>query len=149
MARLEAARKIADMGEGRSAMLLKVPENKLQKDESDEVWYENKLYDVVKRAVIRDTQFVFLLRDEEEQDILNTGSNYFKNDENVFQNKNANLISVKKISFGVDYNYIAHLSEKIIADHFIHIPPTVKNKFYYASMSTDVPSPPPRQGIFC
>ena len=43
--------------------ILKVPVGQLQKDESDEVWYQGKLYDVVERDRINDTGYVFLLRD--------------------------------------------------------------------------------------
>ena len=46
--------------------ILKVPVRLLQKDEKDEVWYNGNLYDVVER----DTAFVFLLRDEQEQNLL-------------------------------------------------------------------------------
>jgi len=46
--------------------ILKVPVSLLQKDEKDEVWYNGNLYDVVER----DTAFVFLMQDEQEQNVL-------------------------------------------------------------------------------
>ena len=50
--------------------ILRVPVAQLQKDESDEVWYDGKLYDVAERDRIDDTLYVFLERDEQEQNVL-------------------------------------------------------------------------------
>ena len=58
--------------------IIKVPVCLLQKDESDEVWYKDNLYDVVERDRINDTNYVFLLQDEQEQNVLAGNEKYFQ-----------------------------------------------------------------------
>lgn len=69
-AKVEAKLALAKTSPQASPDILKVPVNRLQKDELDEVWYNSELYDVVERDRIDDTIYVFLLRDEQEQNIL-------------------------------------------------------------------------------
>ena len=69
-AKLEAKLALAKINPRASLDILKVPVCLLQKDESDEVWYDGKLYDVVERDRINDTLYVFLERDEQEQNVL-------------------------------------------------------------------------------
>lgn len=66
-AKLDAKLSLARIDPRAGSGILRVPVSLLQKDESDEVWYDGKLYDVVERDRINDTLYVFLERDEEEQ----------------------------------------------------------------------------------
>jgi hypothetical protein len=77
-ARLAAKLALAKIDPRASSDILKVPVSLLQKDESDEVWYNDKLYDVVERDRINDTLYVFLERDEEEQNALVRQQKYFQ-----------------------------------------------------------------------
>jgi hypothetical protein len=70
-AKLDARLALAKINPRASLDILQVPVSQLQKDESDEVWYDGKLYDVVERDRINDTLYVFLERDEQEQNVLN------------------------------------------------------------------------------
>ncbi len=76
-AKLEAKLALAKIDPRVSADILRVPVSLLQKDGSDEVWYNEKLYDVIERDRINDTVYVFLERDEEEQDVLTRQQKYF------------------------------------------------------------------------
>src|SRR5580704_1759368 len=77
-AKLAAKLALAKMNPQASFDILKVPVCQLEKDESDEVWYGGKLYDVVQRDRINDTLYVFLLRDEQEQNVLTCNQKYFR-----------------------------------------------------------------------
>ena len=143
-AKLEAAMAIANTGNETSAAILKIPETKLQKDESDEAWYNNKLYDVVKREKNGDTVYVYLLRDNEEQSVLADNSNYFRNDSCIFSGSGYKENTLKKAPCITDNSYITSSIKKISFHNCISDPATVKNKYYVISFCTDVPTPPPR-----
>ena len=59
--------------------LIKVAVPSLDKDETEEAWYQQQLYDVVSRKVIHDTAYVFLLRDAGEQELISDNFNFFNN----------------------------------------------------------------------
>jgi hypothetical protein len=144
-AKLEAAKKITDLGVEKSDLILKVPVSRLQKDESDEVWFNNKLYDVVDRKKIEGVDYVLLLQDEDEQNVLVEGNNYFQHDENMTLGKTSNQLSAKKISFKMDHNYFPNLFEEMDPFYLLSIPRACKNKSFLDPASKDVPSPPPKQ----
>ena len=125
---------------------LKIEVAKLQKDESDEVWYDNKLYDVAKRESVNGAEYVYLLRDEEEQDVITKNNDYFKNDTGIFLGSNDKLSPQKKSQSITDNNYITTYSKKIFRPIRLLRPPTVKYTFCFNSICTDVPTPPPKQG---
>jgi len=77
-AKLDAKLALARINPRASFDILRVPVSLLQKDESDEVWYNDKLYDVVERDRINDTLYVFLERDEQEQNALVRQQKYFQ-----------------------------------------------------------------------
>ena len=118
---------------------------KLQKDESGEVWYDDKLYDVVKRESVNDTEYVYLMRDEDEQDILTQNSDYFKNDSGIFFGEGYKQTPQKKALGATDNNYMAASVKKTFWYNYPSAPPTVKYKFCITSFSTDVPTPPPKK----
>jgi hypothetical protein len=77
-AKLDARLALARIDPRASPDILRVPVSQLQRDESDEVWYDGKLYDVVERERINDTVFVFLERDEQEQNVLSRQQKCFQ-----------------------------------------------------------------------
>ncbi len=142
-AKFEASSVIGNAAAGNT--YLKVQVANLQKDESDEVWYDNKLYDVAKRESINDTAYVYLLRDEDEQDIITQGSDYFKNDNGIFLSNGRQLSQQRKSLSITDNLYIIRSTGKIIYPTSLLMPPTVKHIFNFTSLCTAVPAPPPKQ----
>jgi hypothetical protein len=142
-AKIEALGAIANCDVEKTS--IKIPVAELQKDESDEAWYNNKLYDVAKRESVNDTEYIYLLRDEEEQDVLNDNSDYFKNDPGAFLSSGYRLNSQKKAPVITDDNYFISAEKNISFFGYLFKPPTVKNKYCFISFCTDVPTPPPRK----
>jgi hypothetical protein len=124
----------------------KIPCAQLQKDESDEVWYNNKLYDVAKRESINGTGYIYLVRDENEQDILTRNSDFFKDDTGIFLNTAGyKLNPQKKLQPTSDNNYIINSSKKIFYPTYVLRPRADSYAFCFLYICTDVPTPPPKQ----
>jgi len=140
--KLEASAVISNAITGNT--YLKIPASKLQKDESDEVWYDNKLYDVAKREYVNGIEYVYLMRDEEEQDVLARSSDYFSNDEGVFSDSGNKISQQKKSQSITDKNYLTNFLKKAFSPIFLLSSPTVKYTFCFNSICTDVPTPPPK-----
>ena len=141
-AKIEAACDIAS--QYGSAKLIRVKVKDLQKDESGEAWHENKLYDVAKRELVNGTEYVYLMRDEDEQDILNDNNNYFKNDSGFFWGDGFSPSSQKKSSCITDYNYVIGTPKKLLSYGCLATFPSANNKYFFYSISADVPTPPPK-----
>jgi hypothetical protein len=62
--------------QGRAKGLIKVATVDLQKDESGEAWFQNKLYDVLKRETKAGVEYVYLLRDMDEQQVLEQNNDF-------------------------------------------------------------------------
>ena len=116
----------------------------LQKDEADEAWYNNKLYDVAERESINDTEYVYLVRDDQEQDVLIQNSEYFRNDLGIFLGSGYILSPQKKSQSITDNNYITASSKKIFWRSYLLCDPGIQYKFKLASFPAEVPTPPPR-----
>lgn len=124
---------------------LKIPVTALQKDESDEVWYLDKLYDVAKRGFVNGREFVYVVRDEEEQDMLAKNDDYFKNDTGIFLSNGNKLISQqKKWQSITDNNYVVTSLKNIFSTYYLLKPTAVKNIFCITSICPDVLTPPPK-----
>ena len=143
-AKFEAVVAIGNLSTEKTYFKIRTAE--LQKDESDEVWYGNKLYDVAKRESVNGTEYVYLVRDEEEQDVLTENSDYFKNDTGVFFGTECKPNPQKKLQPITDNNYIINSSKKIFCPTYSLRPPTVKYTFCCSSICTDVLTPPPKSG---
>jgi hypothetical protein len=125
---------------------LKIPCSQLQKDESDEVWYNNTLYDVAKRQSINGTEYIYIVRDENEEDILKRDGDFFKNDTGIFLNTSGyRLNPQKKLQPTSDNNYLINSSKKIFSPMCALRPRAVNYMFFFPSISTEVPTPPPRE----
>ena len=83
-AKIEAHLAISDPKSNSESAVIKIAVCQLDKDENDEVWYRNKLYDVIKRDLVNDTMYVILLSDNNEEQLLTDNYNYFCNDECIF-----------------------------------------------------------------
>jgi hypothetical protein len=143
-AKLDAKIALAKINSRASFDILRVAVWQLQKDESDEVWYDGKLYDVVERDRINDTQYVFLERDEEEQNILTRRQKCFQGNCGILA-AGGNGVTATKMAVGnPDTEYITNYRQTF-ARHvsMIKSSPAV----YTAPLSalfTETPSPPPK-----
>ncbi|MBS1915727.1 MAG: hypothetical protein JST87_05580 [Bacteroidetes bacterium] len=142
-AKIEAAIEIRNIDDHQIPFLLKVNVAALQKNEGDEVWYNNQLYDVAERKEINDTGYVFLLRDEDEQNILADNSFYFHNDGNLFSGCGYKAPMIKNGIFTTDNNYITGQDVNYFLCIYFSKPITVKNKPHFISACIDVLTPPP------
>ncbi len=124
--------------------LIKVSTKELQKDESDEVWYNNKLYDVAKRESASGTEYVYLMRDEDEQDILNDNSDYFKNDSGFYLGDGYRPSLQKKSPCTTDYKYVIEATKKLLSYSRSSTFLSANDKYCFCSVNADVPTPPPR-----
>lgn len=141
-ARLEARLALAKMSPQASSDILKVPVCRLQKDESDEVWYNNKLYDVADRERINDTVYVFLLRDEQEQNVLTCSQNCFQDDCGVLSGGHK-LKTIKKAPVITDTE---HLPNHQLTPSQQDCPAApAANKYPLSADCAETPSPPPKQ----
>lgn len=141
-AKLEAVVAIGNMRPEK--VYFKIRSAELQKDESDEVWYDNKLYDVAKRESVNGTEYVYLMRDEEEQDVLTKNSEYFKNDTGINIDTGCTLNPQKKNQSITDNHYITAFSKKIFYNNDALADPVIKCKTGLSSICAEVITPPPR-----
>jgi len=142
---LEAAKAVAAAGNEIKGLVVKVSAKNLQKDEVEEVWYNNRLYDVVKREKLKDTMYVFLVADDDEQNVLDIGAGYFQKNEANTTAGNCSQLLNKKDSFKFDDNYISYPPSPEIVYFFISLPLTVNDILIHLLNESEVPNPPPEQ----
>jgi hypothetical protein len=144
-AKLDAKIALAKTNPQASSDIIKVPVCLLQKDESDEVWYNDKLYDVAERDRIGDTVFVFLLQDEQEQAVLTGNQRYFQGSGGVLPDGEHELTVIKKAPTITDTedlpNYQLTLSQH---DYLIGSSPAAC-KSPLSAVCAETPSPPPKR----
>jgi hypothetical protein len=144
-AKLDAKLALAKTNPQASSDILKVPVCLLQKDESDEVWYNDKLYDVVERDRVNDTIYVFLLQDEQEQNILTSNQKYFRDNCGVSSGGGHEVTVINKTPTIIDTEHIPNYPLTLSQyDCLIKSSPAV-NKSLLPAVCTETPSPPPRQ----
>ncbi len=124
--------------------VLKVAVAKLDKDEQDEVWYQQKLYDVVKRKTINDTSYVYILHDDDEEQLLADNCNYFRDENGIFCATNFKIPHSKKTISLSNYQYLLIVIQKINHTNFTSSAPTVKNKYFVNLFNIEVATPPPK-----
>jgi hypothetical protein len=144
-AKLAARIALAKMNPQAGSDLLKVPVFLLQKDESDEVWYQNKLYDVAERDRINDTVYVFLLRDEQEQKIISCNQNYLQDNYGPIQDGAHNLTMVKKPPVITDTEHLPSRQLALSPHDRPIIPSLLANNDALSAVCAETPTPPPRQ----
>lgn len=98
LSRTHAKNAIATLSGEQSSQLRKIPVAALDEDESDEVWFNGNLYDVVKRESIHDTGYVFVIQDSDEQEALDNISGHYQT-ENFFLQGRENKVCLPAIKF--------------------------------------------------
>jgi hypothetical protein len=124
--------------------ILKVPVSRLQKDESDEAWFDGKLYDVAERDRINDTVYVFLLRDEEEQGVLYASQRYFQGTD-AFSGKGHEMAAIRIPPASTDteqpQDYRLSFWKQV---RLIRTFPATKTSTF-SSLRAETPTPPPKR----
>jgi hypothetical protein len=143
-AKIEAHQTISHIDNNESAGIIKVLVNDLDKDESDEAWYKNKLYDVVKRKNVGGISYIYLLQDKDEEELIEDNYNYFNDNMEIFYTNSFKIPHSQKIVPVPDCQYIIPGAQKIIHFHFILKTPAVKNEYYFTCFNTEVSTPPPK-----
>jgi hypothetical protein len=143
-AKLDAKLALAKTSPQASFDILKVPVCLLQKDEMDEVWYNNKLYDVVGRDRINDTTYVFLLRDEQEQNVLTCNQKYFQDDCGALDG-GYEVTAIKKAPTVTDTEHVPNYQPTLSQHDCLIKPSPAANKSPLSAVCAETPSPPPRQ----
>lgn len=133
------------MGAQAGSDIFKVPVCLLQKDESDEVWYNDKLYDVVERDRINDTLYVFLLRDEQEQNVLTGNQKYFQDSYGVLPNGEHELTVIKKAPTITDTEQLTNDRLTLSQHDCLAGSSPAAGKSPLSAVCAEIPSPPPRQ----
>jgi hypothetical protein len=125
--------------------IIKVPVCLLQKDESDEVWYNDKLYDVVERDRINDTIYVFLLRDEQEQHVLASNQKYFQDSCGVLPEGEHALTVIKKVPTIIDTEHLTNYRLTMSQYDCLAGSSPAAGKSPLSPVCAEIPTPPPRQ----
>ncbi len=143
-AKLAAKLAVAKIDPRASSDILRVRVSLLQKDESDEVWYNEKLYDVVERDRINDTVYVFLEQDQQEQDVLTRQQKYFLDKDGTSTAGTHELTGVKMNRPISDTEPISNF-QPIRSQHVYLIKPSpATGDSALSAMFADPPSPPPK-----
>jgi hypothetical protein len=143
-AKIEAYQILSQPENINESSVIKIPANKLDKDEVDEAWYQNKLYDVIKRESINDTIYVCLLQDNDEEQLITENYNYFKNDNCSFCSGSIQLPHSKKIVSLPDGQYLITARQKMNYYYFTYTIPASRNEYDFNSFNTEVLTPPPK-----
>ena len=125
--------------------IIKVPVCRLQKDESDEVWYNDKLYDVVERDRINDTVYVFLLRDEQEQNVLTGNQKYFQDSCGALPAGEHELTVIKKALTIADTEHLTNYRQTLSEHDCLAGSSPAAGKSPLSAVCAEIPSPPPRR----
>jgi hypothetical protein len=125
--------------------ILKVPVCLLQKDQSDEVWYHGKLYDVVERDRINDTIYVFLLQDEQEQNVLAANQKYFQDNCGALPDGAHEVTGIKKAPTITDTEHIPNYQLPLSRPGCLIGSSPAAGKSRLSAVCAETPSPPPRQ----
>jgi hypothetical protein len=144
-AKLAAKIALAKMGPQAGSDIIIVPVCLLQKDQSDEVWYKDKLYDVVERDRINDTDYVFLLRDEQEQNVLAGNQKYFQDTCGVLPVGEHELTAIKKAPTITDTEHLTNYRPTLSQPDCLVGCRAATNKSLLSAVCAEIPSPPPRQ----
>jgi hypothetical protein len=143
-AKLDAKIALAKLDPRASPDILKIPVCLLQKDESDEVWYNEKLYDVVERDRINDTLYVFLERDEEEQNALVRQQKCFQNTCGPLLAGGHEMTAIKTVLPLSDTEFISNFQRRFSQRLRLMKPSPAANTSSLSAVFAETPSPPPK-----
>src|SRR5580658_1799196 len=124
--------------------IIRIAVDKSAKYESDEIWYQEKLYDVMKRESINDTNYLYLLQDKEEEKLLSANSEYFNNLTALSLGDNSKIPHIAKFIVLPEFKYFFAKEQKISPFLFKIGSLNVKYKFKIKQIPADVPTPPPK-----
>jgi hypothetical protein len=141
-ARLEAGIALAKTNPQADSEILKVRADLLEKDGSDEVWYQGNLYDVAERDRINDTIYVFLLRDEEEQTVLASG--FFPDNGGLFPG-GRELTATKRAPTTTDTEEMPGYALLLSRRDCLPGRASAANTSSLSVVCAETPTPPPRQ----
>jgi hypothetical protein len=143
-AKFDAKLALARIDPRASFDILRVPVSLLQRDESDEVWYNDKLYDVVERTRINDTLYVFLERDEQEQNVLVSQQKYFQANCG-FLSAGGHALTATKMALPVSDTECMRSNQHGLSRHVCIIKPSsAANTASIAADFSETASPPPK-----
>jgi hypothetical protein len=128
-----------------SSDIIKVPVSLLQKDESDEVWYKDNLYDVVERDRINDTIYVFLLRDEQEQNVLAGNQKYIGESCGGLPDGEHELTVIKKAPTITDTEHLTNYMLAFSQRDCLAGSAPAAGESPLSAVCAEIPSPPPRR----
>jgi hypothetical protein len=144
-AKLDARIALAKTDPQAGSDVIKVPVCRLQKDESDEVWYNDNLYDVVERDRINDTIYVFLLRDEQEQNVLTGNQKYFQDSCGALPAGEHELTVIKKTLIITDTEHLTNYRLTLSQYDCLAGSSPAAGKSPLSAVCAEIPSPPPRR----
>jgi hypothetical protein len=137
---------------GSFTTIIKTPLSNIDVAAKDEIWYNNSLYDVIKKQRVHDTLYVYIMRDEDEENLVNRIDACINADDQL-----------------VNYNCTVHREAnnvKIASQHYLcpPVPPYFGNASLagcfsfmqqtYYSVIAEIITPPPKPGcvpycLFC
>jgi len=144
--KIAAALALAKIDPAASTNLLRVAVGRLQKDESNEVWFNNKLYDVVDRERTNDTTFVYLLRDEDEQTLVSGNQRYWEAEAGDIFGKDNNMTPLKMTPAVSDNELWISRPLEFLKRQGLNRPFPFVHPDRLPANETGRPHPPPRQG---
>jgi hypothetical protein len=143
-AKLDAKLALARINPRACFDLLRVPVSLLQKDEADEVWYDEKLYDVVERDRINDTLYVFLERDEQEQNVLHRQQKCFQGSFG-FISAGGHEVTAAKMALPISDTECMRKDQHGLSRYVCVIRPlSMVNTFSLSADFSEILSPPPK-----
>jgi hypothetical protein len=103
------------------------------------------LYDVIERDRISDTLFVFLLRDEQEQNVLTSNQKYLQGSCGVLPDGEHELTGIKKAPIITDTEHLTSYQLKLSQHDGLIKPTPAASKSLLSAVCAETPSPPPKQ----
>jgi hypothetical protein len=143
-AKIDAKLALAKIRPQESPDILRVPVCRLERDESDEAWYNGKLYDVIERDRIHDTLYAFLLRDEEEQGVLCSNQGHFQ-DTGGFLAWGHEMTAIKIPPAFTDTEQMQDYRLSFRRQDCLIRTFPAPNKSHFSSLRAETPTPPPKQ----
>jgi hypothetical protein len=140
----KAKNALSSLSASQQSELLKIRVSDLDKDESDEVWFNDELFDVVKRESIHDTMYVYVARDKDEQDVLESIFDHFRTDNHLLPAGSNKVSRIKNIHRAIDLQYIIK-RHPLLFHPFIEMRSVIIKASSLLPAASEVLAPPPRE----
>jgi hypothetical protein len=142
-AKEEAKEAMAEKNGSADLTIIKIP-LKVNSSNADEIRFHGKLYDVVKREVIKDTVYEYLYHDENEENVLSEIGIFFKGDDNCFFPASSATPVLKGIHNMPNQLYTFYTSSFILKKRATVSLVFSEKKYPVLNKISKVPTPPPR-----